>query len=127
MMNTRVEAVRITRIKGRTYMAWVFSKVARLVLILALAASAGAQTQTATVRGTVTDTSSGVVPGATLSLLNVDQNRPWKTVTNEDGEYVFVQIPPGNYKLEVEARGFKKVEREAFTLEVAQVLGLDIR
>ena len=108
-------------------MAWAFSKVARLVLILALAVSAGAQTQTATVRGTVTDTSGGVVPRATLSMINVDQNRPWKTVTNEDGEYVFVQIPPGNYKLEVEARGFKKVERETFTLEVAQVLGLDIR
>ena len=92
---------------------------------LAMAAVLIGQTQTATVRGTITDSSGAVFPKALLVLTNVDQNRPWKTVSNDAGEYTFVQIPPGNYRMTVEAPGFKKMEREGITLEVAQVLGLD--
>src|SRR5215472_3090875 len=66
---------------------------------LSLLAVAGlpAQTQTATVRGVVTDRSGAVVPRTTVVLTNVDQNRYWRSTTNAEGEYVFVQIPPGNY------------------------------
>src|SRR5215813_32290 len=86
-----------------------------------------AQTQTATVRGSVKDSSGAVVPGALLTLTNIDQNRPWKTATNEAGEYALLQIPPGRYTLQVEGKGFKTVRRDVFTLEVAQILGLDIQ
>lgn len=91
-----------------------------------LAASLGAQTQTATLRGSVKDSSGAVVPGATLVLENVDQNRPFKVNSNEAGEYVIVQILPGRYTLEVTATGFKKFKQAAFTLEVAQIAALDI-
>jgi hypothetical protein len=86
-----------------------------------------AQTQTATVRGAIQDASGALIPGAQLTLTNVDQNRSWRTVSNEAGEYVLLQIPPGRYTLQVEATGFKTLRRQALTLEVAQSLGLDIR
>ncbi len=95
-------------------------------LLCALAASALAQTQTATVRGTVTDASGAVIPGAALTLTNVDQNRPWSAESNAAGAYVFQQIPPGNYSLAVEADGFKRYERQQFILQVAQVAEIDI-
>lgn len=85
-----------------------------------------AQTQTATVRGAIQDASGALIPGAQLTLTNIDQNRSWRAVSNEAGEYVFLQIPPGRYTLQVEATGFKTLRRAAFTLEVAQSLGLDI-
>ncbi|MGH9631874.1 MAG: carboxypeptidase-like regulatory domain-containing protein, partial [Bryobacteraceae bacterium] len=94
--------------------------------LLAFTALGFAQTQTATVRGAVTDASGAVVPEAKLTLTNIDQNRPWTTTANAEGSYVFVQIPPGRYSLTAEASGFKRYERESFTLEVAQILGLDI-
>src|SRR2546423_8892287 len=97
-----------------------------LTVLLFGAIAVVAQTQTATVRGVVTDVSSAVVPGAAVTLMNVDQNRSWRVTSNADGDYVFVQIPPGNYSLSVEAKGFKKHERTGLTLEVAQVAALDV-
>lgn len=96
-------------------------------IILLLASAASGQTQTATIRGAVTDSSGALIPSAALVLTNIDQNRPYTTNSNESGEYIFVQIPPGPYKLAVTAQGFKKFEHKQFTLEVAQVLALDIR
>ena len=86
-----------------------------------------AQTQTATVRGAVQDGTGAVIPNAQLTLTNVDQNRSWRTASNETGEDVFLQIPPGRYTLQVESKGFKTLRRDVFTLEVAQNLGLDVQ
>jgi hypothetical protein len=85
-----------------------------------------AQTQTATLRGIVQDGSGAIVPGAQLTLTNIEQNRPWSTSSNESGAYVFLQIPPGNYRLTAEAKGFKKFSRSGMTLQVAQVADVNI-
>lgn len=85
-----------------------------------------AQTQTATVRGEVTDSTGAVIPGASLVLTNIDQNRPWEVESNATGAYVFQQIPPGNYSLAVEADGFKRYERQRFVLQVAQVAEINV-
>lgn len=96
------------------------------ILSLLAAAPLAAQTQFASVRGIVQDSSGAVVPNAALVLTNVGQNRPWNTRSNEAGAYVFLQIPPGGYKLEVEAQGFKKFAREGMTLQVAQIAELNV-
>ena len=99
----------------------------RLALPLLLASLAAfSQTQTATVRGTVSDASGAVIPGAVLTLTNVDQNRPWSAESNASGAYIFQQIPPGNYSLLVEAEGFKGYQRASFVLQVAQVAEIDV-
>ena len=99
----------------------------RLALPFLLASlSAFSQTQTATVRGTVSDASGAVIPGAVLTLTNIDQNRPWSAESNAAGAYVFQQIPPGNYSLAVEAEGFKRHQRPSFILQVAQVAEIDV-
>ena len=78
------------------------------------------QTQTATVRGEVQDSTGATIPGAKLTLTNLDQNRPWTTQSNEVGAYIFQQIPPGPYSLIVEADGFKRYQQSRFVLNVAQ-------
>jgi hypothetical protein len=98
----------------------------RITLLASFAAALAAQTQTATVRGVVRDKTGAVIPGASVTLTNTDQNRPWRSATNGEGEYLFVQIPAANYMLAVEARGFKKHEQSAIKLEVAQVATLDV-
>jgi hypothetical protein len=85
-----------------------------------------AQTQTATLRGAVKDPAGAVVPNATLILTNLAQNRPLEGRSNDSGEYVFVQIPPGRYSLQVTSTGFKKFLQPEFTLEVAQVAAFDV-
>ncbi len=85
-----------------------------------------AQTQFASIRGLVVDGSGAVVPRAELLLTNVDQNRPWKTRSNESGAFVFAQIPPGKYKFSAEAQGFKRFSREGLILQVAQVAEINV-
>src|SRR6266849_3069388 len=94
--------------------------IARALLTLFIAGMAAAQTYTATVRGVVTDASGAVVTGAAVTLLHIEQNRTYTFTTNQAGEYVLVQLPPGKYSLAVKAAGFKSYQRTGLTLEVAQ-------
>jgi Carboxypeptidase regulatory-like domain len=82
-----------------------------LTLLLAVVAWGSflwSQTGTSTVRGTVTDQSNRVVAGATVTLTNVDTNSVRTNKTSDTGAYVFDLIIPASYRLEIEAKGFKK-------------------
>src|SRR5215211_3613110 len=83
-----------------------FSLASFLVLILC-AVSSFAQAGGTTVRGTVQDPNGNLVSGATVTITDPDKNFTRTQTTNEDGAYVFNAIPPGTYKLEVSAQGFK--------------------
>jgi Carboxypeptidase regulatory-like domain len=61
--------------------------------------------------GTITDNSGGVLPGATVTLTNIDTGDRRTATTNASGDYQFVNLPPGNYKVDVEATGFKHFTR----------------
>lgn len=88
----------------------LFSKsFVALLAILILSSAAYAQTGRATVKGTVRDQQANVVAGATVTLTDVDKNFTRTQTSSADGSYVFTSIPPGTYKLQVEAAGFKKV------------------
>jgi hypothetical protein len=72
-----------------------------------LAVSAFAQSGGTTVRGTVKDPQGNLVKGATVTITDPARNFTRTQSTNEDGGYVFTAVPPGTYKLEVTATGFK--------------------
>jgi hypothetical protein len=82
-----------------------FSLASFLVLILC-AVSSFAQGGT-TVRGTVQDPNGNLVKGATVTLTDPSRNFTRTQQTNDDGQYVFSAVPPGTYRLEVTAQGFK--------------------
>ncbi|HKR00136.1 MAG TPA: carboxypeptidase-like regulatory domain-containing protein [Pyrinomonadaceae bacterium] len=67
-----------------------------------------AQTGTSSVRGTVTDQQGRAVAGATVTLTNSEKNFTRTQTSNEEGVYSFTAVPPGNYRVEAEASGFKK-------------------
>ncbi|HEX2269791.1 MAG TPA: carboxypeptidase-like regulatory domain-containing protein, partial [Pyrinomonadaceae bacterium] len=77
-----------------------------LVLILA-ATSSFAQSGGTTVRGTVRDPQGNLIAGATVTLTDPERNFTRTQQTNQDGAYVFQAIPPGTYRLDVSAQGFK--------------------
>ncbi len=82
--------------------------VALMLVVLVFAAALWSQTGTSTIRGTITDPQDRVVPGAKVTLINVATNAARSTQSTDTGAYVFDLIPPADYRLEVEARGFKK-------------------
>lgn len=84
-----------------------------------------AQTPTATVTGLVTDQSSAVVPGTTLTLVNTDTGISRTSETGSDGYYTFTLVPAGVYRMSVEKTGFERIERTGIRLDVQQTARLD--
>ena len=76
--------------------------------------------------GTVTDASGGAVPGATVTLVNTGTNERRTVQSGADGEYRFVNLNPGQFRLETEQPGFKKDTRSSITLEVGAAIRMDI-
>jgi Carboxypeptidase regulatory-like domain/TonB dependent receptor len=67
-----------------------------------------AQSETATLSGRLTDTSDAVIPNAQVAVTDVDTNVSASTQSNESGIYIFPSLPPGNYRLSIEAKGFRQ-------------------
>ncbi|HSP91916.1 MAG TPA: TonB-dependent receptor [Vicinamibacterales bacterium] len=77
------------------------------------------------VSGTVRDSTGGVLPGATLVLVNIETGVERTSVTNETGRFRIPAVPAGAYTLTVSLDGFATVQRAGLTLEVGQVLAVD--
>jgi len=71
-----------------------------------------------TISGVVTDPTGAVIPGATVTLTNVDTNVTKTLTTNNAGVYNATSLNPGAYKVEASAPGFKTAVVPAITLEV---------
>src|SRR3954469_2135989 len=85
-----------------------FRSLSAVVLVLLLGAVAWAQTGTSAVRGTVLDPQNRVIANATIMLTNVANNAIRNQKTGPSGNFSFDQLPPGVYRVEAEAPGFKK-------------------
>ncbi|HZT32656.1 MAG TPA: TonB-dependent receptor [Bryobacteraceae bacterium] len=100
--------------------------ILRLSVLAALfCAAVYGQLSTSSLNGTVRDTSGSLVPGASVVLRNVDTGVERQTVTNDAGNYVFLNIIPGKYTLEAVKQGFSKSSLAPFTLEVNQTATFD--
>jgi hypothetical protein len=87
-------------------------------LLLGMATLAVSQSRnTGEIRGTVS-AAGAVVPGATVTLANIDTGETKDFITNQDGIYDTVSTPAGNYKISFTAKGFKKLVRGPITLQV---------
>ena len=88
-----------------------------LVLLLT-AASASAQVSTAELSGRVTDTSSAVLPGVTVTMTQTDTQATRTAITDADGTYVISNLPTGPYRLEVSLQGFRSYVQNGIVLQV---------
>ncbi len=84
----------------RTFWGWM------LLCIFSLTTFAFSQSATTSLRGTVTDPSGALVPGATITLTNQASGRVLTTTANSTGGYSFQQISPAKYLIKVTAAGF---------------------
>ena len=82
---------------------------------------------TATIVGTVTDSSGAVVPEAKVTVSNPDKGFVRELESNAAGEYTAAKIPIGNYSVDAESPGFKKLVRVGITLAVGQTLRVNLQ
>ena len=86
-----------------------------------------AQQGSSTVRGTVKDPQGNVVPGASVTLTNVGTTSSRTTTTSDNGGYTFEQVPVGDYKIEIEVKGFKKAQITGVHASVAAPSAVDVQ
>jgi len=79
---------------------------------------ATAQQSTADLSGRVTDSSGGVLPGATVTATQTATGLVRSTVTDDAGAYLFPDLPTGPYRLEVSLSGFGSYAQTGIVLQV---------
>src|SRR5947207_2626258 len=100
-----------------------------LVLLIVLCSTvlfSFAQSDRGTITGTISDPTSAVIPGASITATNGETGTKYETISTETGNYTLTQVPPGVYQVTVELPGFKRYVRQGITVLVAQTLRIDI-
>src|ERR1700760_464978 len=78
------------------------------------------QTTTGSIVGTVTDSSGAAVTGANITLTSTETGEAHSTTTDSSGNYQFVLLQPGVYKIDMEGAGFKHYTRDQIVVQVNQ-------
>ena len=112
--------MRTNRVMGHFFLSAV-------ALMALLATTVRAQVaNTGSVLGTVTDSTSAIVPGVSITLRNPESNLTYKTVTDQAGEFRFPTVTPGSYELTAIREGFKKVAHSAFAVHAAEPANVNV-
>jgi hypothetical protein len=98
-----------------------------VVIVLAFSLqTARAQNVYGTIAGNVTDASGAAIADATVTLTHLGTSEEHTMQSGASGEYTFVNILPGRYRMEGEKGGFKKFVREPIVVEIESGLKVDI-
>ena len=95
-------------------------------VVLALPTSLAAQTGLGGLRGYVRDSQGGALPGVTVTATAPESIRPTVGVTNEEGYYRLINLPPGTYKVTAELTGFAPFTREGILIRAGATFQVDV-
>ncbi|MEQ1603237.1 MAG: TonB-dependent receptor [Pyrinomonadaceae bacterium] len=98
--------------------------IAVVGFLLLSAASMFGQGGTGQISGTVVDQNGAVIVGVAVNITNTATNFTRETTTNGDGVYSIQLLPPGSYKVEVNAKGFAPATKHV-TVNITQTTVVD--
>ena len=108
-------------------MMWCLRAVALVLILTVLSAlPAAAQTTGSSLRGYVKDEQGGALPGVTVTATSPDMISPATGVTDGEGYYRLINLPPGTYTITAELAGFSIFKREEILLRAAVNFQVDI-
>jgi trimeric autotransporter adhesin len=96
-----------------------------LSLLLLFVAAAVAQTFQGSLRGRVVDPNGAPTAAAVVTLTEEGTSAARKTLTSDQGEYVFASLTPATYSISVESAGFKRIEQRGVVVATQAVVTLD--
>jgi hypothetical protein len=100
--------------------------LAVLILVTIVSVPVLSQSTGGRVLGRVADTTGAVLAGVKVTLVNEATGVLRDTQTNDSGDYVFLEVPVGSYRVEFELTGFKKDVRAGVHLDLNQVATLNM-
>src|SRR6185436_8398264 len=103
-----------------------FACLFAITLVIGFAGAVRAQVTTGTISGTVADPNGAVVQGADVKATNLETNSARSTSSDSDGHFAFTLLPPGRYRIEVNAQGFQAYQAETI-VNITQTTSLEVR
>ncbi len=104
------------------YVAWMLS----IAICIAMSSlPLRAQTTYGSITGNVTDPSGAPMAGAQVALTNLGTSEKRTQLTGNDGLFLFVNLLPGRYSIDVEKTGFKRFTRSEIVVDVNQTAHVD--
>jgi len=97
-----------------------------LLLLLSLSFPLFAQEQTASIQGTVTDSSGGALPGATVEAINAQGSR-FSAVSDSNGRYRFPSVPPGTYTVTGSLSGLDSASAKGLVVTLGSTPRVDLK
>src|SRR6266542_302314 len=91
------------------------------------AADAAAQTNKGAIDGTVTDASGAVIPGATVTSVNLGTGETFHTITSDRGTFSFPILDPVEYRITVELQGFKPAEVKRVKVDTVTTASVNVK
>jgi outer membrane receptor protein involved in Fe transport len=95
--------------------------------VLTLTFSAFAQVQNGQFTGTVSDPTGAAIANAKVTVNNPAIDLNLSTTTNSSGNYTVKEVPPGVYKITIEAAGFKTVSNAGVTANAGTIAHVDFK
>jgi hypothetical protein len=80
---------------------------------------------TGSIEGTVTDPSGGIVPGASVTAINVATGVETASKTTNSGFFVLTTLPAGEYRVTIKAAGFETLNQEHVVVDALATVGLN--
>ena len=99
--------------------------VALLACVMSSTLAGYGQSTFGSIVGTVKDQSGSVVPGATVTLVNVGSSAKHTATTSASGGYEFLNLDAGTYQVEIEASGFKDQVFDHLVLQARDTQRID--
>ena len=109
--------------RGRTFVAACVAMI--FCLIVSVPATYSQTSTTGALAGTVKDSSGAAVPNATVTVTNIGTAQAHTSMTDADGTYKVGLLPPGAYRLRIEATGFSSVDVPSVSVNVTETAVLD--
>jgi hypothetical protein len=97
-----------------------------LVLTIGTTAESFAQGTEGSIRGYLHDEQGAVMPGVTVTATSPDVASAYTAVTDAEGHYRLLNLPPGTYAVSATLQGFSKFVRENIVMRAGFNLTLDI-
>src|SRR5438045_52039 len=105
---------------------WLIVCLAVVAVSLSVPTFLLAQGTTGRIVGRVADPGGAVLSNVKVTLVNEATSVSRDSKTNDNGDYDFIEVPVGTYRLEFDVAGFKKNVRRAVSLDINQVLTLNM-
>jgi hypothetical protein len=94
--------------------------------VVVISPSAWAQSTYGTISGSVVDSSGGALADAQVALTNLDTGAKLTQKTGTEGLYLFSNLFPGRYRVDVEKSGFKRTSHTDVVVELQQTSRIDL-